>query len=384
MKTEMMETEKLLKEVNWFLKNKKLEVEKNEDTFNMFRICGVNHYENTHSSILAELLDPNASHQFEHKFLDAFIQTLIKLDILPPEYQFAYQGVKVHREYSTSYGRLDILITNSLDEALLIENKIYASDQFEQLKRYHTFGAQKFNNKFKLLYLTLWGNESPQDALDKTEYLQVSYSEAILQWLERCVEIAAKSPIVRETLIQYSNHIKNLTHQNTESKMNKELIDQLSSVENLDAVFTISENISHVKNNLINNVLLKQLEEIGKELNIVSQSESKDYVNTSWAGFSFAVNSWKNYNIFLEFGARGLRNLIIGLVPKNDQVDTSAFPIIKEKVGGGNARCAYIWFPKYQDWNADAMKAIVNGEMKNLIKNEIIKLIDALKEVEGV
>ena len=33
MKTEMMETEKLLKEVNWFLKNKKLEVEKNEDTF---------------------------------------------------------------------------------------------------------------------------------------------------------------------------------------------------------------------------------------------------------------------------------------------------------------------------------------------------------------
>ena len=127
MKTEMMKTEKLLKEVNWFLKNKKLEVAKNEDTFNMFRICGVNHYENTHSSILAELLDPNASHQFEHKFLDAFIQTLIKLDILPPEYQFAYQGVKVHREYSTPYGRLDILITNSLDEALLIENKIYAS-----------------------------------------------------------------------------------------------------------------------------------------------------------------------------------------------------------------------------------------------------------------
>jgi hypothetical protein len=30
------------------------------------------------------------------------------------------------------------------------------------------------------------------------------------------------------------------------------------------------------------------------------------------------------------------------------------------------------------------MKAILNGEMKNLIKNEIIKLFDALKEVEGV
>lgn len=26
--------------------------------FNMFRICGVNHYENTHSAILTEFLNP--------------------------------------------------------------------------------------------------------------------------------------------------------------------------------------------------------------------------------------------------------------------------------------------------------------------------------------
>ncbi len=67
----MKEIAKLLQEVNWIIKNRKSELAKNDDSFNMFRICGVNHYENTHSSILAELLDPNGSHQLHHKFLDA-------------------------------------------------------------------------------------------------------------------------------------------------------------------------------------------------------------------------------------------------------------------------------------------------------------------------
>lgn len=380
----MKEIAKLLQEVNWIIKNRKSELAKNDDSFNMFRICGVNHYENTHSSILAELLDPNGSHQLHHKFLDAFINTLIKSGILPPEYVFGYQDVEVHREYATRFGRLDILIKNSSGEAILIENKIYANDQFEQLKRYHAFGVQQYGTAFKLLYLTLWGNESPQIAPDKTDYLQVSYCEVILDWLERCIEIAVRSPIVRETLIQYSNHLKELTNQNTTSAMDKELIDQLSLTENLDAVFMISANLGNVKNNLINTVFLKQLEELGEEMGLDLLSDPGDYVNTSWAGFQFSVPHWKNYKVLIEFGAQGLRNCIIGLAPKNDQVDTSALSKIKEKVGGGNARLAYTRFPKYQNWQADAMKAIISGEMKAIIKNEINKFFELLAEVEGV
>lgn len=30
--------------------------------FNMFRVCGVNHYEKTHSAIIAEFLNPNGTH----------------------------------------------------------------------------------------------------------------------------------------------------------------------------------------------------------------------------------------------------------------------------------------------------------------------------------
>lgn len=44
--------------------------------FNMFGICGVNHYENTHSAIVAELLSPDGSHGLRAKLLDCFIRTL--------------------------------------------------------------------------------------------------------------------------------------------------------------------------------------------------------------------------------------------------------------------------------------------------------------------
>ncbi|WP_144282725.1 PDDEXK-like family protein [Chryseobacterium echinoideorum] len=376
--------EKLLREVNWTIKSNKLEVANTEDSFNMFSICGVNHYENTHSSIIAELLDPNGSHQLGHKFFEAFISLLIKLELLPPEYTYSYQDINVAREYSTTFGRLDILITNAEGYAILLENKIYSREQDQQLARYHTFGTNKFGGRFKLIYLTLFGDDSNQEGLSKSDYLSVSYSEIILQWLDRCIEIAVRSPIVRETLIQYSNHLKNLTNQNTTSTMDKALLDQLSQPQNLDAVFVIAENISNIQNEIINTVFFKQLEEICEELNIDLLSERGDYVNTSWAGFHFSVPKWKNYKIFTEFSARGLRNFIIGIAPKNDQVDTTALTEIKNRLGGGNARLGYYRFPKYQSWKSDAMKAIINGEMKSIFKKEIEMLLDLMIDVDNV
>jgi hypothetical protein len=48
--------------------------------FNMFRVVGVNHYENTHSGIIAEFLNPNGSHGLKDKFLREFINQTIPKD----------------------------------------------------------------------------------------------------------------------------------------------------------------------------------------------------------------------------------------------------------------------------------------------------------------
>src|SRR5690606_36233623 len=105
-----------------------------------------------------------------------------------------FNNVSVITEKAFSFGRLDILIQNSRNQAILLENKIYADDQDKQLERYFEYGKVNFGNEFKLLYLTLQGNES--ETTDKTivDYIQVSYSELIIEWLDKCIEIAVRSP----------------------------------------------------------------------------------------------------------------------------------------------------------------------------------------------
>src|SRR5690606_15798903 len=223
-----------------------------------------------------------------------------------------------------------------------------------------------FGNNFKLIYLTLQGHESTNTDKNQVEYIQVSYSEIILTWLERCIEISVRSPIVRETLIQYANHIKSLTNNTIAHTMSQELIDKLSTLENLEAAYTIANNLVNVSNNIINTVLIPQLHEIANELGIVCNSVQGDYVNTAWAGFSFSISDYHNYNLFMEFGKKGLGGLIIGFVPKSTNSDTSAFLTIKQLVGGGNNRCAFQKFPIHPNWHADAMKAILTGEMKTI------------------
>lgn len=380
----MKEIDQLLNEVKWFNKHKNLKSSVNGEEFNMFRICGVDHYENTHSSILAEIINPKGSHNFGSKFLEAFIETLKRSELIEGEFQFSMQNVRVVTENASAFGRLDILIRNSQNQALLLENKIYAGDQEEQLRRYYEFGKREFGNNFKLIYLTLQGHESTNTDKNQVEYIQVSYSEIILTWLERCIEISVRSPIVRETLIQYANHIKSLTNNTIAHTMSQELIDKLSTLENLEAAYTIANNLGNVSNNIINTVLIPQLHEIANELGIVCNSVQGDYVNTAWAGFSFSISDYHNYNLFMEFGKKGLGGLIIGFVPKSTNSDTSAFLTIKQLVGGGNNRCAFQKFPIHPNWNAEAMKAILTGEMKVIIKDKIQNLLEITKEVNGI
>lgn len=382
----MKQIEQLLNEVKWHNKHKKIKTSANGENFNMFRICGVDHYENTHSAILAEILNPKGSHNFDSKFLDVFIKILKKSGLIEDDFDFSMQNVSVITENASVFGRLDILIRNSRNQALLLENKIYASDQEQQLKRYYNFGKREFGNDFKLIYLTLEGTESTNTDKNQVDYIQVSYSEIILNWLERCIEISARSPIVRETLIQYANHVKSLTNNTTGNAMSQELIEKLSTLENLEAAYTIADNISKVRNNIINTVLLPQMHEVAKELDIEFNSSEGDYdyVNTSWAGFSYTIPRYKNYNLFMEFGKKGLNNLIIGFVPKSENSDTSSFPKIKQIVGGGNNRCAFQKFPIHPNWHADAMKAILTGEMKTIMKDKIQNLIEITKEIDNI
>lgn len=199
--------------------------------FNMFRVCGVNHYEDTHSAILAELLNPQGSHGLKTKFLECFVAMMKVRD-------FSCENARIHTQYDTGNGRLDILIEEDAKKrALIIENKIYAGDQQEQLKRYNSFAENKYGiGNYQMFYLTLWGDKASTQSGGGVNYTPISYKDNVSGWLEKCLEFTVRFPLVRETVIQYINHLKQLTNQDMDTKNKQELTNiVLESSESLDS-----------------------------------------------------------------------------------------------------------------------------------------------------
>lgn len=356
--------------------------ELSDENFNIFSICGVNHYENTHSSILVELLSNDSSHRFENKFLEAFLDTLKRENILADNFYFSMTNVQIIREYSTPFGRIDILIKND-NQCIIIENKIYADDQFEQLKRYDSFARKEFGNKYQLLYLTLWGDEASEHSGRGVHYKQISYRQTMINWLEKCVKISARNPIIRETLIQYINHIKSLTNNNSNSKMDEEITKLLSQNENLEAVFTIGNSLNSVKNYLVNKVFLPQLSQICEELNLVCHLDEYDRVNTAYAGFEIHNPNWNYFKFGFEFETKCLRNFIIGINHKDVNIrKEDTFEELKTHFKRNNQNWVWSDFPKYNYWDEEAMKAINNGEMAVFFKTELEKILVFTKELD--
>jgi hypothetical protein len=263
--------------------------------FNMFAICGVNHYENTHSAIIAEFLNPKGSHGLKSKLLECFIESLGEYFTI----QFInFEKSRVRTEFLTEEGRIDILIEDDQNKAIIIENKIYANDQPEQLKRYNRY-AKFYKNGYQILYLTLFGDEASDQSSKGVSYLTISYKENIINWLEKCVAIASRYPIVRETLIQYINHLKQLTNQDMDTKNKEEITEVLSKIENLRIAQVIYNNYTATFNYIIQKHFNPKMEDFARQKGLEYHYEKSEelyvrfYLTNSnwlgkfWIGFTF-------------------------------------------------------------------------------------------------
>ena len=164
--------EAFFKEVEKIVRESQLALEKSRkrgEQFNMFKACGVNHYENTHSAIIAELLNPQGSHGQGSIFLSSFIRICCSHD-----FTFSLQGVEVHTEFPIDDGRLDIFVKNKNGQIIIIENKIYALDQPEQLKRYEKYAKKYKDGDYELIYLTLYGSDASEDSGKGVKYTLIS------------------------------------------------------------------------------------------------------------------------------------------------------------------------------------------------------------------
>ena len=152
---------------------RKLEVELNRHLAHRFNVLDYLRTDELGlSRIIADLLDPNASHGQGPLFLQIFLDAAqVKLRGMSPD--FTRTKVFVEREIKDKR-RLDIYIQIPEGDGtfcLAIENKPYADDQENQVKDYLDYlrGECEHGDRFLLIYLSPTGEGPSEWSLPRTE-----------------------------------------------------------------------------------------------------------------------------------------------------------------------------------------------------------------------
>ena len=361
-----------------------------------------------HSMFLANLLNPKGSHGQRGKFLEAFLKMLqksfsaISADNLELDITNASVEVEkyIGRQTDSEGGRIDIYLTDG-KHSIIIENKIYAGDQHHQMLRYWNYGmSQKGNDtgkSFVLIYLTLDGcspsKESLGEDLKENDIVCLSYKSDIRGWLDRCVELASRTPLVRETINQYISTIDILTNNVMED--NKELFDILSKEENLDAVFDIINSKENLINHIINDEFIPKLKDLAKSKGLeICGNYKRNWVSDIYPGAHFQKTGWKYLDLAFQFDHKGLEGLIFGFVckgyGKRSDVPTSVWEKVQEYYSKSSPikdKNNGLWIHKdfigNKNWNnSQAIKNLLNGKTLNNFSIMFDEAIDCVKGLD--
>lgn len=201
--------------------------------FNIFKILGMERLEvKTHSSFLREMLDPSGSHRMGSKFLELFLSQISSdplLASIEDGARFDSKSALIRaeeyigpiNETYTKGGQIDLFLKDKNGRRIFIENKIDATDQKNQLLRYHAYDREAI-----LIYLTLAGHEPSELSKGKAKdfpCILMSYSSDILLWLKDCRKEAVTKPVVREAITQYIELVRHLTNNTAGETMKEEI-----------------------------------------------------------------------------------------------------------------------------------------------------------------
>lgn len=257
------------------------------ENFNIFSVMNMEKNEvKTHSAIIGELLNPNGKHGQGSVFLKLFFEEIEELKNIR---NFNFKNAKVSveefigrkNENEDFSGFIDIVIKDS-SNIIVIENKIDAKDQLEQLKRYKNHYPTCI-----LLYLNLEGEpptiDSTVDLIKDKDFHIITYRDNIKIWLERCYKESIEQPILRETIKQYLYLVKKLTNQTMNNDMSQEIIKEIQK--DFKSANEIKNNFDNAKIEILNFIRENVFENLSNKLQnryLVFKSEQKvDSFNSS-------------------------------------------------------------------------------------------------------
>lgn len=376
----MDELKETLSRLNLILERSKIKRQESAqrgEQFNIFHICGIEHYETSHSTILAGILNPNGNHGQGDTFLKAFLESVSNPAWLS---EFDTKTASIKTEYDTSNGRIDILMTNDKNQAIIIENKIYASDQPKQLIRYDEFAQRTFHKgNYAILYLTLWGDEASKESAEGVTYQCISYRTTILKWLDKCMQLSVQRPLIRETLIQYNNLIKELTNQTMEDLNKDEFLKIM--MENSQAVATICEMQYDFFKYVGKKLITPLLKEVANDLAFEYHESDTFWEGARYDGFHFCKG---NLRIKFQAGKPCMNDIYYGfdfITDKKDKMPNIKMPN-EFKSPGEYWPYGAAYLDQYRYWNTTTLSDIITNpdKFKNYIKGKIQAVLTILEE----
>ncbi len=219
----------LLEKVNPLLIKIKAENRISTPHYNFFRILKIGYLEaKVHTPFLVNLLSPDGTHDQGRLFLDAFLKLISEnnerfINYLPA-------NIQIKAEHKTSKGIIDIIISHRHPKAdksflIIIENKIFAGDQENQIERYyyHALDELKLSeDQITIVYLTPRQfspseysiNLQLMDKLKSQGQLKLlGYNSDILTMLSKCNQQVVSEKL-RQTINQYLEILNDFNDEN--------------------------------------------------------------------------------------------------------------------------------------------------------------------------
>lgn len=347
--------------------------------FNIFKILRVGHLEvTTHSPMLAQLLNPQGVHGQGATFLRLFLDCF-NID------GFDAGSARVKMEHhigsvtEDSGGRIDILVQDGRGEVILIENKIYAADQSNQMTRNRNYDARAH-----LFYLTLDGRD-PVNPQAVPGLRCISYASDVLSWLKDCRKEAACVPTVRETLSQYIHLLQELTDQNTSTRMNQELTRAVLQTKDSYAAYRA---LCHAQQEIRRMVLAglnEGLGELAKSLNLeLLQRLHGDGRRYDGWFFTSAALAAQNLRIGCQFDSKDYQNFYFGFNRTGPDQNSALIQCLQHHFGAEfgmmpptAAYVAHGWWEQHRHWTDATFESILFGSLKE----DLRKLIERVLKV---
>lgn len=271
------------------------------ERYNIFDVLNRSSHEGSHSLFLRHLLDPRATHDQGSVFLNSFIQVLLKLaneqDIkIGNDWPSDWSSALTKTEVAHENGRLDIVIEIPHVAYIIIENKVWASEQKDQLARYGLELEKKIKtHKYRaLIFLTPTGYKS--DTKGAYSVVNMSY-EHLTQCLGNAMKLVKPTAIpVISTIQQYIEQcIRIYKGENFMTYMNEEIINLLKESSNFEVAQNICMHFAELERRMKNDFIVNVRKILKNKLSDI---------NSGWRVMD--VDRWSGGTISIEFDSNNL------------------------------------------------------------------------------